>query len=212
MDAGFWIQRWRKSEIGFLEGKANALLVKHFKDMLGKQGDRVFVPLCGKTRDLGWLLSQGYRVAGAELSETAIKQLFAELGVEPEISELGNLTLFSAFDIDIFVGDIFDLSASALGQVDVIYDRAALVALPEAMRRRYADHLMQITATAPQFLITFEYDQTRMDGPPFSVTGGEVARCYGDRYALTRAACVDVAGGLKGKCAATENVWILRTD
>ena len=212
MDAGFWIQRWRKSEIGFHEGKANALLVEHFKDMHGKPGDRVFVPLCGKTRDLDWLLSQGYRVAGVELSETAVKQLFAELGVEPEISELGNLTLFSGPDIDVFVGDIFDLSASALGQVDVIYDRAALVALPEAMRRRYADHLMQITEAAPQFLIAFEYDQARMDGPPFSVTGDEIARCYGDRYALRRAACVDVAGGLKGKCAATENVWILRAD
>ena len=95
MDPEFWTQRWRKSEIGFHEGKANALLVEHFKDMHGNRGDRVFVPLCGKTRDLDWLLSQGYRVAGAELSETAIKQLFAELGVEPEISEQGDLTLFS---------------------------------------------------------------------------------------------------------------------
>jgi thiopurine S-methyltransferase len=212
MDPGFWAQRWRKNEIAFHQGKANALLVKHFNDTLGKRGHRVFVPLCGKTRDLDWLRSKGYSVAGVELSETAIKQLFAELGVEPEISELGNLTLFSATGIDIFVGDIFDLSTSVLGQVDVIYDRAALVALPETMRQRYADHLMQITETAPQFLITYEYDQTRMDGPPFSVTGREITRCYGDRYALTRRACVDVAGGLKGKCAATENVWILHTD
>jgi len=208
MDAGFWHRRWRKNEIAFHEGKANSLLVDHFETVFGKAGSRVFLPLCGKTRDIGWLMARGYHVAGAELSSTAVDQLFSELHIEPERSDLGSLTRYSAKGIDIFVGDIFDLSKGVLGTVDVIYDRAALVALPDEMRRRYAAHLMQITAMAPQFLICFVYDQTQMDGPPFSVAAEEVHRCYGDRYDLQRKASINVAGGLKGKCVATENLWL----
>lgn len=210
MDADFWHQRWQNNQIAFHEGKANELLARHFKNLYGKENSRVFLPLCGKTRDIDWLLSEGYQVAGAELSKTAIDQLFDELAVTPERSVIGSLTQYSAQGIDIFVGDLFDLSAQRLGNVDVVYDRAALVALPEAMRSRYATHLMQITAKAPQFLITFAYDQSLMDGPPFSVTEVEIRRCYGDDVALASIVSVDVEGGLKGKCTATESLWTLR--
>ncbi len=210
MDPDFWHRRWRKDEIGFHEGEANALLVRHFEEAFARRQDRVFLPLCGKTRDIGWLCSTGRRVVGAELSETAIEQLFDELGVTPLRSERDPFVHYGAEGIDIYVGDIFDLTAEVLGAVDVVYDRAALVALPGEMRLRYADHLMRITTLAPQFLITFEYDQTQMDGPPFAVTGDEVHRCYGDRYERTLCASVEVAGGLKGRCAATEKVWLLK--
>ncbi len=210
MDPGFWHQRCAKNEIGFHEPKANPLLVTHFNELSLPQGSRVFVPLCGKTLDIAWLLSQGYRVAGAELSEVAITQLFADLGVEPQISTIGALKRYSAPDLDIFVGNIFDLSGSVLGAVDAVYDRAALVALPEHMRARYTAHLCEITNRAPQLLVSYVYDQRVMDGPPFSVSNEEVAQHYGRRYNVRLIASIDVPGGLKGKCAAQENVWLLR--
>ena len=85
----------------------------------------------------------------------------------------GSHRRYSADGIDIFAGDIFEITADVLGPVDAVYDRAALVALPEGMRRRYAAHLAGITAVAPQLLVTFEYDQAEMDGPPFSITEEE---------------------------------------
>jgi thiopurine S-methyltransferase len=165
--------------------------------------------LCGKTLDISWLLSTGYRVAGAELSKIAITELFTQLGVKPEISRVGEVDHYSALDIDIFVGNIFDLSRKILGAVNAIYDRAALVALPEAMRHRYTAHLMEITDTAPQLMICYEYDQSLMEGPPFSISREEVHRHYRDRYTLTLLASINVPGGLKGKCAAKEEVWLL---
>lgn len=209
MDKNFWLQKWEKNEIAFHRSAANPWLVNYFGALALPQGSRIFVPLCGKTLDIAWLLSQGYRVAGAELIEMAIEQLFAELGVEPQISAVGPVKLYSAKDIDILVGSIFDVSSEILGSVDAIYDRAALVALPEEMRRRYTAHLTEITNRAPQLLITYEYDQTLMAGPPFSVSSTEVKQQYGDRYDLTLIASTEVAGGLKGKCAAKENVWLL---
>jgi len=212
MDAGFWHRRWQKDELGFHEGEANGLLVEHFDALSLAQGSRVFLPLCGKTRDIAWLLARGYRVAGSELSALAVDQLFEELGVEPDRSDLGKLTRYSAPDIDIIAGDMFDLTGSMLGPVDAVYDRAALVALPEDMRGTYAAHLTAITGRAPQFLICFEYDQACMDGPPFSVPGAEVHRHYDERYAVSQVASKDVTGGLKGKCAAVEIAWMLRAD
>lgn len=210
MEASFWHQRWEKGDIGFHKSEANALLVEHFEKLNLAKGSRVFLPLCGKTRDFAWLLSCGYRVVGAELSELAINELFNDLGVEPKISNVGELTLYCAEDIDILVGDIFNVSAEILGLVDAIYDRAALVALPANMRSQYTSHLMKITNAAPQLLICYEYDQQLMDGPPFSVSEDEVKRHYGAAYQLKPVASKDVAGGLKGKVASIETVWLLQ--
>lgn len=210
MESNFWLQRWDRNEIGFHEGQANGLLVRHFEALSLKLGSRVFLPLCGKTRDIHWLLSRGFRVAGAELSAVAIAQLFAELGVTPKVAAVGDLQLYSADGIDIFVGDIFGLSRDVLGPVDAIYDRAALVALPRLMRDRYAPHLVEISGRAPQLLICFEYDQSLVDGPPFSIGSAEVRRLYEGTYALTPLETANVSGGLKGKCPAQETVWLLR--
>ena len=211
MEPSFWHQRWEKNEIAFHESKANPILVKHFNQLSLAKGSRVFVPLCGKTLDISWLLSNGYRVAGAELSQIAIEQLFMELGLQPEISTVGEVEQWSANRLNIFVGDIFALSRKMLGPVDAIYDRAALVAFPEEMRNRYAVHLTEITGKAPQLLVCYDYDQSLMQGPPFSIRNEEVHRHYADHYEVTLIASTEVPSGLKGKCAATENVWLLRS-
>jgi len=212
METSFWRQKWENNEIAFHQSEANPLLVKYFTELSLAKGRRVFVPFCGKTLDIPWLLSNGYRVAGAELSKIAVEQLFAELGVEPRISRVGAADRYSAENIEIFVGDIFDLSSETLGSIDAIYDRAALVALPEEMRIRYTAHLTEITNRAPQLLITFEYDQSAMEGPPFSVSNEEVNELYGASYDLTLIASTDVPGGLKGRCPAKENAWVLRNS
>jgi len=210
MDRGFWRRKWEQNDIAFCESEANPLLVKYFTELSLPKGSRIFLPLCGKTLDIPWLLSNGYRVAGAELSKIAIEQLFVELGVEPKISAVGESDHYSAENIDIFAGDIFDLTSETLGVVDAIYDRAALVALPETMRNRYTAHLMDSTDRAPQLLICYEYDQSLMDGPPFSISNEEVNEHYGDSYGLTLLASTNVLGGLKGRCPAKENAWLLK--
>lgn len=206
MDANFWHQRWETNQIGFHESKVNPLLIAHFPALSLPKGSRVFVPLCGKTLDIGWLLSHGYRVAGAELSELAIQQLFVELGVEPQIMDMGEIKHYTATDIDIFVGDIFNLTQKMLGSVDGVFDRAALVALQETMRIQYTKHVADITDNAPQLLITYEYDQKLMEGPPFSISNEEVSRHYKGGYEIAPLASVEVMGKLAGK----ENVWLLK--
>lgn len=210
MEANFWHAKWANNEIGFHQDEVNPLLREHFDRLALAAGSRLFVPLCGKTRDIAWLLAAGYRVAGAELSRLAVEQLFAELGVAPQIEQAGPLIRFTAEDLDLYVGDIFELAAGELGPVDAVYDRAALVALPEAMRQRYADHLAALTDRARQLLIAYDYDQSLQNGPPFSVAADEVRHLYGPYYELALLASTEVAGGLRGKCPATEHVWLLQ--
>lgn len=210
MNSSFWHQRWENNEIGFHEGKPNPLLVKHFHELPVAKGRRIFVPLCGKTLDISWLLSRDYRVAGAELSQLAIEQLFMELGMQPGITTIGNVEQWSANNLDIFVGDIFAVSEKMLGPIDAIYDRAALVAFPEDLRKRYTAHLTEVTKNSPQLLICYEYDQSLMDGPPFSVSNEEVHRHYATMYDLKLLSSAEVAGGLKGKGPTKEDVWLLK--
>ena len=210
MDKNFWHQRWEKNEIAFHEEAANLLLVKYFSQLSLTEDSRIFLPLCGKTLDIAWLLSNGCSVVGAELSKIAIEQLFLNLGIKPTITQAGKLEHHSAANIDVFVGDLFDLSREQLGHVDAVYDRGALVALPEMTRRRYTEHLAKITDQAPQLLICYEYQQSLMEGPPFSISNDEVKRHYGEGFNLFFLASVEVQGGLKGKCPAKENVWLLK--
>lgn len=212
MEANYWYQKWQRKDIAFHEGETNPFLKAHFAALNLPLGSRVFVPLCGKTRDIAWLLAQGYKVVGAELSELAVTELFAELGVEPQTSRTGDLVLCQTNDLDIFIGDIFNLGQALLGHVDAIYDRAALVALPPTMRDQYTAHLADITKAASQLVITFEYDQQLMDGPPFSITAAELERHYSAIYKLQALATASVEGGLKGLVAANETIWLLQQD
>ena len=209
MDLEFWHQKWTKKELGFHEGHPNVFLVRHFSTLKLKIGARVFVPLCGKTRDISWLLSQGCRVAGAELHEEAVQELFAELDLQPEIDRRGDTLTYRGPDLDLFVGDIFELDADRLGPVQAVYDRAALVALPKEMRKRYTAHLKQVAVQAPWLLIHFPYDQRQMEGPPFAVSIEEVVEHYGDDYLITILESQPVKGGLKGRVEATEIIELL---
>ncbi|CAM5225321.1 thiopurine S-methyltransferase [Alishewanella longhuensis] len=209
MTPEFWQERWQKREIAFHQAAANPLLVSWFNQLALAPGATVFLPLCGKSLDIHWLLAQGYRVLGAELSDIAVQELFAELGLTPSVSCVGNLQLYQADKLQVYVGDIFELSESLLGPVAAIYDRAALVALPEVMRQRYAQHLITISQAAPQLIICFEYDQAQLPGPPFSVDSLEMHKLYRSVYTLHCLEKCEVPGGLKRKCQASELAWLL---
>ncbi len=209
MEANFWHHKWGKNEIGFHENQPNPLLIKHLAALQLAPSARLFIPLCGKTLDIGWLLTQGYSIAGAELSQLAVDQLFEQLNLVPAIIQDGEHLHYQAKGIDIFVGDILELTPSTLGDIDAVYDRAAIVALPPAMRSAYTQHIEALTNVAPQLVITYEYDQNQADGPPFSVSLNELTQRYSEHYRITVLTTQPVPGGLRGQCEATEKVSLL---
>lgn len=182
MEAKFWHNCWSERDIGFHQSEINAYLMKYWPSLQLPEQSTVLVPLCGKSRDMVWLAQQGFSVIGLELSEVAVGEFFEELEVKPEIERSDRFVIYTAGNIRILCGDFFAVTAQDLGQVNAVYDRAALVALPPKMRERYAEHMTQLVSDqAKTLLITFEYDAGQAKGPPFCVDRAEVARLFGGR-------------------------------
>lgn len=210
MEESYWQDKWANQQIGFHQKEPHAYMVQYHSALNLQPDDQVFVPLCGKTNDIGWLLNQGHRVCGVELNESAVQALFDNLALTPEVHNLPTLKRYQHKDLQVYVGDIFNLTADLLGPVHAIYDRAALVALPPEMRKRYTEHLRHTTNNTQQLLITFDYDQNAMAGPPHSVPAEEVHQHYNPHYSVHTLAESAVDGGLKKTTAATEVVWHLQ--
>lgn len=175
MTPDYWLERWRLGRIGFHEAEVNPLLVRHQRAL--SDAVRVLVPLCGKSVDLEWLAVHGFEVVGVELSELAAQAFFAERGFTPERRERGRFIEYRHGPVTILVGDFFETSPDELDYFDAAYDRAAMIALPEELRRRYAAHLPTLLAPkAKLLLITLYYDAE--GGPPFSVSPEEVQASY----------------------------------
>ena len=206
----FWLNCWKNNTIGFHEASPNKQLINHFSSFEQLlNGKRLFLPLCGKTTDIQWLLSKGYHVIGCELSSIAVEALFQSLKFTPTIRKLGPLIEYSGPNINIFCGDIFNLTSQLIGPIDGIYDRAALVALPADIRKKYAHHLIDITHRSSQFLITFTYDQTQMSGPPFSIDATDLNELYGTHYSFQHLSTNPVDPSLISAVSTLEHVTLL---
>ncbi|ESK57531.1 MAG: thiopurine S-methyltransferase [Moraxellaceae bacterium] len=207
MQHDFWHDKWQTNNIGFHQDQPHPLLTQHLQSLSLSSSARIFVPLCGKSLDLAWLIKQGYHVVGIDLSPIAIQALIIDLGLSFTETQSGELTHYQHPQIELFVGDFFQLTVKQLGDVDAVYDRAALIALPPQMRSQYTQHLLDITKQAPQLLISLEYDQNLLQGPPFSVPEHELTEHYATHYQIKL--LETMTENLKGKVIAHENAWSL---
>jgi thiopurine S-methyltransferase len=212
----FWLERWERQETGFHQDEFNPYLRQYWQEMLIDDPHcMVFVPLCGKSRDMLWLHEKGHRILGVELSGIAVQSFYQENGYVPKHSTHEKFELCEADDISILCGDFFDLGKEDLEQVKAVYDRASLVALPPEMRQRYARHLASILPPGTQILlITFDYPQIEMQGPPFAVSTGEVEVLYRDFAKVNLLAQLDVLAQnerfqQRGLSRLQENIFLL---
>ncbi|MDT8450759.1 MAG: thiopurine S-methyltransferase [Wenzhouxiangellaceae bacterium] len=174
MDPDFWHDRWRQDRIGFHLESVHWALERYWARVADDRTDRVLVPLCGKTVDMRWLAGRGHPVTGIELSEKAAREFFHEWGRTPARRADGSMVRWSAANVEFLEGDFFEFSPAR--RFSLVYDRAALIALPPDLRPRYLRRLRELLAEdAAGLLVTLEYDQRQMDGPPFSVHESELA-------------------------------------
>jgi thiopurine S-methyltransferase len=179
MEPRFWHERWHAGRIGFHQERVTPLLEQYWPTLALARGSRVFVPLAGKSLDMPWLLAQGHRVLGVELSRIAVEQFFDEQSLRPATHESGLGTHFIAGDIELICGDAFALDAATLADCTGVYDRAALIALPADMRERYVRNLQaRLPGGCRGLLVTLDYPQQEKAGPPFSVQAEEVQALY----------------------------------
>lgn len=217
MTPEFWQQKWQNNKIGFNQSKPNPLLINHLPALNLREGSSVLVPLCGKSIDMLWLASQRFEVKGIELIETAVQEFFQENEIRftitqhPKNSEIKiyeglyplngiHSTEGASSRITIWVADIFQLTAEDIGLVDAIYDRAALVALPDEeansdtdapLRVRYTQQLHKLAPNAEQLLLSFglsgvdDSEYAKYSGPPFLIPNAKIYDYYQQAYQIT---------------------------
>lgn len=192
MDPAFWLDRWGKQQIGFHQHTINPYLEAHW-GVLGVRADApVFVPMCGKSRDMHWLRGRGHPVIGVEIARVAVRDFFDELSLTPRITRTGSMELWEASGYALWCGDLFDLTLAQLAGVSAVFDRASLIALPGDMRSDYVRHMTDvIPPSAETLLVSVTYPQQEMKGPPFSVGEREIRALYSE-YRVDPLADVDV--------------------
>ena len=179
-----WLERWEQGRIGWHEQGGNANLKKHWPDLT--EGSRVLVPFCGKACDLAWLAHRRLNVVGVELSEIAVEAFFLEQKLEYEVDDHGKLLRYRAQTqpIVVYCGDFFDFESEPF---DALFDRGALVAVPADDRPRYVEHTNGLLMDdAYRLIITLEYDQAAVKGPPFAVMPDEINSYWNDLQILNR--------------------------
>ncbi len=192
METDFWIERWKNNEIGFHQETINRHLEEYWRHLDVPAGSTVFVPLCGKSLDMLWLVDQGYRVLGIELSHAAVESFFRENELAVEVTEENGLHLWKSQSISIYEGDFFSLAPKQLSGVSAVFDRASLIALPDWMRCDYVEALKKLLPPSMGILlITLVYDQEEMQGPPFSVSADEVGQLYREWCDVEEIASID---------------------
>lgn len=184
MDPAFWHQRWRDNLIGFHLPGVNPQLETYWPKLPIEAGAPVFVPLCGKSLDMLWL-AERHPVTGVELSPIAVEAFFRENDLSYSQSQEDSFSVCHSERIRILCGDFFELQPDQLKHTRAVYDRASLIALPPDMRSRYVSHLETLlSADTEMLLITLDYPQEQMDGPPFAVSAGEVQDLFGAGWSV----------------------------
>lgn len=217
MNPEFWHKRWQEKRIGFNQSAVNPLLTEYIDHLDLAAGSRIFVPLCGKSIDMVWLAAQGYDVVGVELVESAVKEFFSENRILYTIINHPRNPNIKYYHwqhenqkIEILVADIFSLSIEDIDYIDAVYDKAALIALPADMRPDYSEQIRKVSDNAPQLLITLNYDQSKKDGPPFSINHEQVQQYYGSHYQICKLASEPSSIGSAPNLKVTEHIWLLK--
>lgn len=208
MEHQFWKDRWELNQIGFHQEAINEYLSSHWQALGIRNGAPVFVPLCGKSLDMLWLREQGHAVLGIELSEMALEQFFTDNQITAKRYESGQFICFETDQLRLLAGDFFNLTAEDIAPIEAVYDRASLIALPVEMRAAYAQHMAKLLPTGAHILlISLEYDDGMLKGPPFCVREDEVQQLFSTDFTVTRQGRFE--GVWAKKKPATEVVYTL---
>ncbi|MFC5411294.1 thiopurine S-methyltransferase [Larkinella bovis] len=169
MEKQVWAASREASNARFHRQDVHPYVLKHLTPFALME-KTVFVPLCGRSLDLVYFSQFADRVVGVEQAERVILQFFADNQLAYE--KVGERYISN--NLTIFCKDLFALTPEEVGEIDLVYDRASLVALPLPLRVGYLQKMEELTSPGTQyFLTTLEY-APEMDSAPYSIAPDEV--------------------------------------
>jgi thiopurine S-methyltransferase len=179
MQQAFWLECWQQPYPGFHLDQVHPLLQACWSRVYQPEvHQQVLVPLCGKSIDM-MFLRQHLPVLGVELAERACTDFFQEQQMAVSLQKVNHFQRYDAARLRLLQGDFFQLTQDESAECRLVYDRAALIALPAEMRQDYVRHLRQILPTqSTLLLISLEYPAEEKQGPPFAVCEAEIRQLF----------------------------------
>jgi thiopurine S-methyltransferase len=182
MSNEFWLNKWETNDITFHEMNTNPDLIKYIGELNINSGSTIFVPFCGKTKDMLWLSENGFNVVGVELSKIACDDFFSEANITPRISQREKFVKYEHGNIKIFCGDLFDLTNLDLPTIHAVYDCKAIIALPPTLRRKYVEHIIECIGGKINFLLITRESRSSVTPPPYNIDKQEINLLFGSNF------------------------------
>jgi len=197
-----WNKKWAENKIAFHKNQVHPALIKHSETVTGqKLTDEAptdstqieqnskktwFLPLCGKSLDIPYLLSQGFRVFGVEAVKMAVEALNTEHSLGMTYDEKEKLFTGANGRLQIYVGDLFTCPMEKYGPYDYVWDRGSFVAIEYASRKDYSNVMQKALKKSDGSWYNFSYllegvmyDKSKFPGPPRSVSDEDMQEFYG---------------------------------
>ncbi|WP_175665385.1 SAM-dependent methyltransferase [Burkholderia ambifaria] len=162
-DASFWDERFARGvtpwEFGGVPQGFRA-----FAQRLGPCA--VLIPGCGSAREAGWLAQAGWPVRAIDFAAQAVAAAKAQLGAHADVVEQADFFVYRPpFD------------------VQWVYERAFLCALPPSLRAGYAARMAELLS-AGALLAGYFFVTKKPKGPPFGIERAELDALLAPRFEL----------------------------
>ncbi|ELT90016.1 hypothetical protein CAPTEDRAFT_225489 [Capitella teleta] len=128
----------------------------------GRKQQKIFVPLCGKSLDMKWLLDEGHTIVGVEYVPKAVMEFFKEQNIQYTVHEVPAIsgTLYKSSDgrLRLYCCDFFTFNSEIESGFDAVWDRASFVAIPADRQIEYADIILSLMSPHARYLMeSYEY-------------------------------------------------------
>ncbi|XP_077497713.1 thiopurine S-methyltransferase-like [Amblyomma americanum] len=211
---GYWAQRWAQGDVPWHGNlRINRFLDRHQELILdGKKSATVFVPMCGKGRELHWFYAMGHVVYGVEYVEDVGRQFFVEndLAMSETVCPVLGCRVLKTRDgrLTIFICSIFDFSKECVPPIEIVWDRSGITAVREEDRGRYVSVMKSLLAPGFSYgLWTTSYDNPDYKDFPRSITDATVLKLYGNDFDVRKVEEIEKDIGFPTKVA----LWHIRS-
>lgn len=180
MDKDEWVNAWNEGRTNFHRNGPHEFLVQYYDQVNLPENSNILVPMCGKSHDLIWLKEKGHNVFGVEIVNRPCQEFWSDHKLEFQERSIESAQVYEGDRITIINDDFFNFPRESIPEkIDFIFDRAALVALPEEMRKVHYSRIKELSSPGTKILLdSFEYDRQFETRAPYSVSDAEVKAAY----------------------------------
>ncbi|GAX25436.1 thiopurine S-methyltransferase [Fistulifera solaris] len=189
-----WKKRWDTGMTRWHQPDVYWALEKYGDDFIHKES-RVLVPLCGKTVDLAYLTTKAKEVIGVEGVLQGVQEFMQEnpnLQMEAVESKNG-FDCFRGEKIWLLCGNFFHFGPVVAGKFDVVWDRAAMVAIKPSDREEYVQVLGSVLKPGGVLLLSgyIRPNSETTLGPPFTLNRDQVLHLFEHQPWIASVECIE---------------------